>query len=419
LRSGNAGGVPVTRRLEATNWDAGRGLRLALALACPALSCGGDPAGVDEGGSLNPPAASTGAASPRGGDAPGAAADARPPENVAGAPEGGAASTIESLPDSASQPSAEAEGSASAEPALVGDVVAVEPIDPPVPNDCVREVAPGLHTVTCGGEVTFTYYVPEICAQRACGLIVDVHGFCMNANQLDENTHMRALGERHGFLVVQPTAPGGLIPEWTPRQDPEIHAFVDRMVEAFHVNERRIHVAGYSQGGSMTWRFICESQERYASFAPSSGGPNCDNFSDPGYVCLAGGQGVPDRQAPVLYQHGRFDVRAPFACAERNRDELVGGWNLSLASVLSEDELHSRTRYVGEAGLVFEFVDHGYRAQGDLLTAIQVDGHCVPGGTQVSPWPETFCPVYLSCDGEPAYRWGEEVIDFFIRHPRR
>jgi hypothetical protein len=357
-----------------------------------------------------------------GGNGPGNAANAMRPGMVAQTPEGGPASTLETLPDSAleapvTQPSAE--GPSSAEPELVGDVVALEPIDPPVPNDCVREVTPGLHTVTCGGEVTFTYHVPEICMQRACGLVVDVHGFCMNANQLDENTHMRALGAKHGFIVVQPTAPGGLIPEWTPRQDPEIHAFVDRMVEAFHVNERRIHVAGYSQGGSMTWRFICESQERYASFAPSSGGPNCDNFPDPGYVCLAGAQGVPDRQAPVLYQHGRFDVRAPFACAERNRDELVAGWSLSPTGVLSEDDQHSRTRYVGESGVVFEFVDHGYRAQRDLLTATQVDGHCVPGGTQVSPWPETFCPVYLSCDGEPAYRWGEEVIAFFIRHPAR
>jgi poly(3-hydroxybutyrate) depolymerase len=298
------------------------------------------------------------------------------------------------------------------------EVVAVEPIDPPVPTDCVSDVAPGLHTVTCGGEVTFTYHVPDICTRLSCGLIVDVHGFCMNGNQLDANTNMRALGARHGFLVVQPTGPGGLIPEWTGSQDPEIHAFVDRMVAAFDVNERRIHVAGYSQGGSMTWRFICENQTRYASFAPSSSGPGCPNFPDPGYECLQNGQGVPDRQAPVLYQHGRFDVRAPFACAEQNRDELVRGWGLSLAEVVSEGALHSRTRYTSETGSVLEFVEHGYRAQGDLITATQVDGHCIPGGEQSSPWPETLCPVYLACDGEQAYRWGEEVIDFFIRHPK-
>jgi polyhydroxybutyrate depolymerase len=389
---------------------------LTLALAGLALKCGGDPADAGESAPLNPSVVGAGAAGPLGSEV------ATPPANGGEAPQGAVDATREMPPDPAldapaNEPSTDVP--AFAEPELVGDVVAVEPIDPPVPNDCVREVTPGLHTVTCGGEVTFTYTVPPICTQRSCGLIVDVHGFCMNANQLDENTHLRALGERHGFLVVQPTAPGGLIPEWTPKQDPEIHAFVDRMVEAFHVNERRIHVTGYSQGGSMTWRFICENQPRYASFAPSNGGPTCDNFPDPGYACLAGGQDIPDRQAPVLYQHGRFDVRAPFACAERNRDELVRGWNLSLAGILAEDELHSRTRYVGESGVVFEFVEHGYRAQGDLLTATQVDGHCVPGGTQLSPWPETLCPVYLSCDGEPAYRWGEEVIDFFIRHPKR
>jgi polyhydroxybutyrate depolymerase len=404
--------VPVMHRPEGGGkW---RGRWLALALACPALRCGGDPADAGESAPVNPSAVGAGAG--LGGEM------ATPPANVGPAAQGAVGTTREMPPDPALEAPANdpaADVTAFAEPELVGDVVAVEPIDPPVPDDCVREVTPGLHTLTCGGEVTFTYNVPPICTQRSCGLIVDVHGFCMNANQLDENTHLRALGERHGFIVVQPTAPGGLIPEWTPKQDPEIHAFVDRMVEAFHVNERRIHVTGYSQGGSMTWRFICESQPRYASFAPSNGGPTCDNFPDPGYTCLASGQDIPDRQAPVLYQHGRFDVRAPFACAERNRDELVRGWNLSLAGILAEDELHSRTRYVGESGVVFEFVEHGYRAQGDLLTALQVDGHCVPGGTQLSPWPETFCPVYLSCDGEPAYRWGEEVIDFFIRHPKR
>jgi polyhydroxybutyrate depolymerase len=392
------------------NW---RGRWLLLALAASALKCGGDPADAGESAPLNPSAAGASAARPLGGEV------ATPPVDVRQAPQGAAGTTGEVPPDPAFEAAANEPAADVPEPELVGDVVAVEPIDPPVPDDCVREVTPGLHTLTCGGEVTFTYNVPPICTQMSCGLIVDVHGFCMNADQLDENTHLRALGERHGFLVVQPTAPGGLIPEWTPKQDPEIHAFVDRMVAAFHVNERRIHVTGYSQGGSMTWRFICESQPRYASFAPSNGGPNCDNFPDPGYTCLTDGQGIPDRQAPVLYQHGRFDVRAPFACAERNRDELVRGWNLSLAGILAEDERHSRTRYAGESGVVFEFVEHGYRAQGDLLTATQVDGHCVPGGTQLSPWPETFCPVYLSCDGEPAYRWGEEVIDFFIRHPRR
>jgi polyhydroxybutyrate depolymerase len=389
---------------------------LTLALAGLALKCGGEPADADPSAPLNPSGAGASAARPIETEV------ATPPANGGQAPQGAGGATPELPPDPAldapaNEPSSDVP--AFADPELVADVVAVEPIDAPLPNDCVREVTPGLHTLACGGEVTFTYNVPPICTQRSCGLIVDVHGFCMNANQLDENTHLRALGERHGFIVVQPTAPGGLIPEWTPNEDPEIHAFVDRMVEAFHVNERRIHVTGYSQGGSMTWRFICENQQRYASFAPSNGGPTCDNFPDPGYACLAGGQGIPDRQAPVLYQHGRFDVRAPFACAERNRDELVKGWNLMLAGIVAEGELHSRTRYVGESGVVFEFVEHGYRAQGDLLTATQVDGHCVPGGTQLSPWPETFCPVYLSCDGEPAYRWGEEVIDFFIRHPKR
>src|SRR5688572_28963737 len=276
------------------NW---RGRWLLLALAASALECGGDPADAGESAPLNPSAAGASAARPLGGEV------ATPPVDVRQAPQGAAGTTGEVPPDPAFEAAANEPAADVPEPELVGDVVAVEPIDPPVPDDCVREVTPGLHTLTCGGEVTFTYNVPPICTQMSCGLIVDVHGFCMNADQLDENTHLRALGERHGFLVVQPTAPGGLIPEWTPKQDPEIHAFVERMVEAFHVNERRIHVAGYSQGGSMTWRFICESRERYASFAPSNGGPNCENFPDPGYACLAGGQD-PDRQAPVLYQHG-------------------------------------------------------------------------------------------------------------------
>ena len=59
----------------------------------------------------------------------------------------------------------------------------------------------------------------------------------------------------------------------------------------------------------------------------------------------------------------------------------------------------------GAGGMVFDFLEHDYNAEGKLA------GHCMPGGT---PLNATTCTK-----GEIKVNWGETALQWFIDHPKR
>ena len=54
-------------------------------------------------------------------------------------------------------------------------------IPEPVPDDCITLPRKGTVDLKCEG-LMFTLHVPEICLTKACGLIVDIHGYLMTAD---------------------------------------------------------------------------------------------------------------------------------------------------------------------------------------------------------------------------------------------
>lgn len=281
---------------------------------------------------------------------------------------------------------------------------------PPVPVGCVTSVAAGEQDVPCDG-IVFTVSVPEQCLTRACGLIVDIHGLTCSADVQDKNTNLRALGREHGFLVVQPNAnPPPPLSSWNQGTDDEkIRAFMADVIAAWHVDPDRVHVTGFSQGGFMTWRFICRYAEVLASAAPAAG------CSDYGGVkgCAFLGNEVSAVEVPILYLHGHRDGLIAFSCAERQRDAVVAAWGLALVEEVSSDAGHTWSRYINPNGTVFEFIEHDWEASSDFLK-----GHCIPGSHDLKPTEPGQLFGY-ACVGETAVNWGEAVVRFFLDHPRR
>jgi poly(3-hydroxybutyrate) depolymerase len=291
---------------------------------------------------------------------------------------------------------------------------------PPTPEGCITEVAAGAHTFTCEGLHT-DLFVPSACERPGCGLILELHGDTGTGPLIDANTDLMARGAAGGYLVVAPTGPprdDGLGPTWTLAEDDKLIAIVQAVARVFRTDQKRTHLTGFSRGGYVTWRLLCQHAELFASAAPgaagSSPGGACQGVPEvscPFDAAVAGG--MPSRPVPVLFLIGRTDVPVPYACAARLRDQAIVGWNLGAPQMLSGDLQYVHTRWTASASsALLETFEHSYETVPDGPDAA-FKGHCIPGSTF-----DPYAPAYaVACAPPSFFTWGAEVIRFFDQHP--
>lgn len=282
------------------------------------------------------------------------------------------------------------------------------PFAAPVPVGCVTDVAAGKHDFACNG-IRHLVSVPDACLAHACGLVVDVHGGTMDAAMEDHNTDMAALGTEAGYLVVQPSAFGN---NWNPGvDDDKIAAFMQDMFAAFHVDRDRVHMMGFSQGGFMTWRFVCKHADWFASVSPGGAGTTVP-LSPAG--CAFSGAEMPGAEVSILHLAGTKDAFVPIASQQQQRDTVVAAWSMP-APDLEEGPGFRRSQYTSPTGTVYEYLEHDYETDAAFFVAIK--GHCYPGSTDHTPQ----VPGQLmgfGCKGDNAFHWGQEAIRFFAEHPK-
>ncbi len=290
------------------------------------------------------------------------------------------------------------------------------PPDPPPPDvfpppqavGCVSDVSAGFRTYTCG-DLTHNVEVPPECLDSACGLVIDIHGATMSGTQEDSNMGMRELGRQFGYIVLQSNAVGGM---WRAGiDDNNIHLFALDLAEAFHVDDKRIHVTGFSQGGYMAWRFVCAHSEWLASAAPGAAGAG-DSLVGP--VCFSNGQ-VPTRQIPLLQLQGTQDALVKHHTAIVQRDAVIMAMGLTEFGIVAGDASYRRTRYVNGQGATFEFLEHDYASDASFL-GVAIVGHCYPGSVDHVPGPGQL--MGYGCKGQNSFHWGREVMQFFVAHPK-
>jgi pimeloyl-ACP methyl ester carboxylesterase len=274
------------------------------------------------------------------------------------------------------------------------------PYPPPAPDDCITSVAPGKQTLTCS-ELSFDLTVPAVCLERACGLIFDVHGFGMNASLQELHTKLSVLADAPGYIVVQPSAPGAVLASsWSSQNDPQILEIMQSVISVWHVNTKRVHFTGYSMGGWMTWRFVCAHSDIIASAAPIAAGSQANGGS-----CAFNDTERPARELDIFYTHGTTDGLVPFATATAQRDALIAAWGMQQKEVVNSGPDYNWVRYENANGTTFEFAQHDWDTS-FVLGQRPLAGHCFPGSGDL-----------LGCGADTAFKWGEAVLDFFIRHP--
>jgi dienelactone hydrolase len=303
------------------------------------------------------------------------------------------------------------------------------------------DVKPGVHQVSCDTTID-VITVPEQCTKNACGVIVDVHGGMMSSQMEDKNTNMSALGVKHGYIVIQPNALQNPIllnqrlfvadAPGKPADDTRVMDILTQVIQAFHVDTNRIHMTGFSEGGYMTWRWYCQHSELLASVAPGAAAWNCAvlaALTGPEVGCLfSGGEAgadIPAKHIPALYMIGSKDGLVDPKCSDAwLANNVFPTLGLGTGTKIAGDSTYTRTRYFSPDGVPFEYITHTYTTTSAFL-GVSLVGHCYPGSTDlaVTPPAQTVIQpdqlISFGCNDQTSFNWGEEVMKFFIAHPKK
>lgn len=284
------------------------------------------------------------------------------------------------------------------------------PIDasPPVPAGCVTDVSPGDHTYSCGG-LQVDARIPAACEAPGCGLILELHGDTGTGLLMDAHTKLRELGEQHGYIVVAPTGPpwpGGPGSTWHQANDATLIDIVTQFAGVFRVDPRKIHVTGFSRGGFVTWRLLCDHADLFASAAPGGAG---DGTSFGETTCFSAGR-KPSRQIPIAFLLGRNDVQVGYAAMTQIRDAALASYGLAGApQIVAQDPNYTHNVW---GGGTFETFDHAYVTVSPGPWSF-AKGHCIVGSTTDPQAPQYAIPCALP----DAFVWGQEIMTFFLAHP--
>jgi pimeloyl-ACP methyl ester carboxylesterase len=310
--------------------------------------------------------------------------------------------------DTADEPTTATPAATVAPPETVSTTTTTTPLEPLVvdetgptatagtvekPMVCGQTIGAGFSEAQCE-DMVFDMALPETCLEGSCGLIVDIHGYSASGKDAESHTGMQGLGNAAGYVVVQPNSPG--IGWDYPVDSGRIRSFLDQLIPALDIDTNRVHIGGHSQGGYMTWIFICDHADLVASAAPLGAGASTES----GMSCDFDVAGSPSEEVDILLANGRNDGMVPFDTALAQRDLIVTSWAMSESETLADEPSYRWTRWTNSEGTVLEFLEYDW--QGGML-----GNHCYPGVAEA-----------VGCGSETPVHYGEAALEFYIAHPK-
>jgi polyhydroxybutyrate depolymerase len=183
-------------------------------------------------------------------------------------------------------------------------------------------VGTGLHTITVGTlDRTYILHVPSRRPMSQSGtlmpypLMIVLHGSSGSGDDIRATTNMDSVSEANRVIVAYPNGvagSGGLFPtDWNAgtccgeaaRENIDdigfMRALIAEVSAKLPVDQNRIHVAGFSDGGRMAYYMACQMADRIAAIGVVSG-----SLVDDGCE--------PARSVPVIAMHGTDDPIVPF-----------------------------------------------------------------------------------------------------------
>ncbi len=102
-------------------------------------------------------------------------------------------------------------------------------------------------------------------------LVLNIHGYNMDAASEQSYTRMDQVADREKFIVVYPEA---INKSWDMGGENDftfLMAIIDTIDNRYHIDRNRIYSCGFSQGGFMTFQLACRYSDVFAAIAPTSG----------------------------------------------------------------------------------------------------------------------------------------------------
>ena len=204
-------------------------------------------------------------------------------------------------------------------------------------DSCAARPVDGMSAVSVrsGGRerIVAVYFPVGFRAGQCLPLVFDLHGSKSNGEGQAAVSGMRAVADRHHFIVANPTggiafaAPdsghgwnipgvplfgGAQVPADAPDDVQFIADTISTLAAAHCVDPRRVYATGLSGGARMSSLLACRLSGRNAAVAPvagvRAGNPAADDPAEPDPASC-----VPERAVPILTFHGTADDTNPYA----------------------------------------------------------------------------------------------------------
>jgi poly(hydroxyalkanoate) depolymerase family esterase len=207
---------------------------------------------------------------------------------------------------------------------------------------------------------TFIVYAPDGLPEHPA-LVVSMHGLGGSGSQQRSMSGFDKVADKGKFVVVYPDGTfemnGSKGWDITTNADVEfITALIDTMADRYAIDRNKVYASGFSMGGMMSYKLICEVPERFAAIGPASG-----------YPLFGANNCSPEVPVPVCHTHGTTDNIVPYSGLEDWMKKIVTADGCPATSTKSDVSSSVQREYWGpcdEGSEIiiyhFEGMGHGY-----------------------------------------------------------
>lgn len=176
---------------------------------------------------------------------------------------------------------------------------------------------------------TFTYYIPSNSSSTPIPMVFVLHGTTQTGEGIMDISGFNALAETNNFIAIYPDGINGFwnIGLAAGGSDTDdlgfLEALRNQFIADYNIDEQRIYSCGFSAGGYMSYKLVCESEYCFAAIASVSGLITENNFS----ACN------PLYETSVMHIHGTSDFVVAYngsAQAGVGVEDLLAYWTSAL-----------------------------------------------------------------------------------------